>query len=379
MIAMRHLAIDGGATMCSPAAWRLRRRACENSWPRRLTPTGSACPRWCERRARRGAADPRSRARRPRAQRAPRGRGHSARRRDQGGRRGRQSFARQGQRRTRSLRRRQVWSSPTARRTAGWSLPGRRPSWHASAECPSSPVAMGTADGVVEVPLAGGYTAHGSRVPADPATLRGVAGETGGRLFASPTLEQLEAVYSDLESRLGSEEEWREVTVAFAAAARSCCSSAERCRPAGSGGFRRERRQGRRLRCGADGARRAVRPRRRRMPQPPGLHPAWPGRGSPSQKEMPPRVPQRVWRMKCPQGSIVGGVDARLTHRAVDMSSAACWAVPSTRASRRRERSSSQARTPAAHRGRPRTGPSSVASPRRAAAASRQPSTRPPP
>jgi Ca-activated chloride channel family protein len=78
-------------------------------------------------------------------------------------------------------------------------------------------VAMGTADGVVEVPLAGGYTAR-VEVPADPATLRGVAGETGGRFFSSPTLEQLRAVYGDLESRLGSEEEWREVTVAFAAA-----------------------------------------------------------------------------------------------------------------------------------------------------------------
>jgi hypothetical protein len=32
------------------------------------------------------------------------------------------------------------------------------------------------------------------------------------------------------------------------------------------------------------------------------------------------RSPQRSWRMKCPEGSIVGGVDARLTHRAVDMS-----------------------------------------------------------
>ena len=32
------------------------------------------------------------------------------------------------------------------------------------------------------------------------------------------------------------------------------------------------------------------------------------------------RFPQRSWRMKCPEGSIVGGVDARLTHRAVDMS-----------------------------------------------------------
>ena len=31
------------------------------------------------------------------------------------------------------------------------------------------------------------------------------------------------------------------------------------------------------------------------------------------------RFPQRSWRMKCPEGSIVAGVDARLTHRALDM------------------------------------------------------------
>jgi hypothetical protein len=32
------------------------------------------------------------------------------------------------------------------------------------------------------------------------------------------------------------------------------------------------------------------------------------------------RYPQRSWRMKCPSGSIVGGVDARLTNRAIDIS-----------------------------------------------------------
>lgn len=32
------------------------------------------------------------------------------------------------------------------------------------------------------------------------------------------------------------------------------------------------------------------------------------------------RYPQRSWRMKCPAGSIVGGVDARLTNRAIDIS-----------------------------------------------------------
>ena len=46
-----------------------------------------------------------------------------------------------------------------------------------------------------------------------------------------------------------------------------------------------------------------------------------PGRGSSSRPEtLLLGSPKGSWRMKCPQGSIVGGVDARLTHRAVDMS-----------------------------------------------------------
>jgi Ca-activated chloride channel homolog len=82
---------------------------------------------------------------------------------------------------------------------------------------PVNTIAMGTPDGVVEVPLAGGYTAR-VEVPSDPGTLRGVAQATGGKFFTAPSLEQLEVVYSDLESRLGKEQKWREVTVAFTAA-----------------------------------------------------------------------------------------------------------------------------------------------------------------
>jgi Ca-activated chloride channel family protein len=77
-------------------------------------------------------------------------------------------------------------------------------------------VALGTADGVVEVPLAGGYTAR-VQVPPDPNTLRAIAQTTGGTFYAVPTAEQLQEVYSDLASQLGEEKEWREVTVAFAA------------------------------------------------------------------------------------------------------------------------------------------------------------------
>lgn len=78
-------------------------------------------------------------------------------------------------------------------------------------------VALGTADGVVDVPLANGYTAR-VRVPPDPQALQRLAEGTGGRFFAAPTAEDLAAVYADLASRLGREPRWREATVAFAAA-----------------------------------------------------------------------------------------------------------------------------------------------------------------
>jgi Ca-activated chloride channel family protein len=78
-------------------------------------------------------------------------------------------------------------------------------------------IGMGTPNGVVEVPLAGGFTAR-VQVPADPNTLRQVARLTGAKFFTAPTLDQLRVVYDDLESRLGKEKEWREVTVAFTAA-----------------------------------------------------------------------------------------------------------------------------------------------------------------
>jgi Ca-activated chloride channel family protein len=78
-------------------------------------------------------------------------------------------------------------------------------------------VSLGTQDGIVEVPVTGGYTAR-VQVPPDPNTLRQVATTTGGRFFAAPTSVDLKAVYADLASRLGRERRWREVTVALAAA-----------------------------------------------------------------------------------------------------------------------------------------------------------------
>jgi Ca-activated chloride channel homolog len=77
-------------------------------------------------------------------------------------------------------------------------------------------VAFGTENGVVEVVDDNGFKQRVT-VPPDPATLRQVARATRGRFYAAPTAAQLEAVYEELGSRIGSVREEREVTAAFAA------------------------------------------------------------------------------------------------------------------------------------------------------------------
>ena len=77
-------------------------------------------------------------------------------------------------------------------------------------------VAFGTANGVVEVVDDNGFTQRVT-VPPDPPTLRQVARATGGRFYAAPDAAQLEAVYGELGSRIGSVKEEREITAAFAA------------------------------------------------------------------------------------------------------------------------------------------------------------------
>jgi Ca-activated chloride channel family protein len=79
-------------------------------------------------------------------------------------------------------------------------------------------VAFGTADGVVTVRHIGGFVER-IRVPPDPKALQKIAADTNGKFFAAPTAEELQAVYRDLGSRLGSETKKREVTVAFAGGA----------------------------------------------------------------------------------------------------------------------------------------------------------------
>jgi Ca-activated chloride channel homolog len=70
-------------------------------------------------------------------------------------------------------------------------------------------VALGTPDGVVD-----GFL----RVPPDPEALRQIAQASGGQAFEASDGDQLTAVYERLGSQLGTRQETREVTAAFAAA-----------------------------------------------------------------------------------------------------------------------------------------------------------------
>jgi Ca-activated chloride channel family protein len=76
-------------------------------------------------------------------------------------------------------------------------------------------VLVGTQNGAITVPVAGGYRAV-MRVPTSPQTLQMVAQTTGGRFFAAPDATQLRTVYRHLGSRIGHRRESREVTNLFA-------------------------------------------------------------------------------------------------------------------------------------------------------------------
>jgi Ca-activated chloride channel family protein len=79
-------------------------------------------------------------------------------------------------------------------------------------------IALGTDEGVVEVPDESGQPRR-IPVPPDKATLRRVAEVTGGKFFTAPSSRDLKTVYRDLGSRIGFVKERQEVTVVFAAAA----------------------------------------------------------------------------------------------------------------------------------------------------------------
>jgi Ca-activated chloride channel homolog len=76
-------------------------------------------------------------------------------------------------------------------------------------DVPVYTVALGTPDGVVQGNL---------RVPPDPEAMRQIAEASGGQAFEASDGDQLAAVYERLGSQLGTREETREITAAFAAA-----------------------------------------------------------------------------------------------------------------------------------------------------------------
>ena len=76
-------------------------------------------------------------------------------------------------------------------------------------------VLVGTADGVVERTLTGGFREQ-IRVPASPTTLRTVARASGGEFFAAPTADRLGDVYKQLGTKLGHHKQSREISDLFA-------------------------------------------------------------------------------------------------------------------------------------------------------------------
>jgi Ca-activated chloride channel homolog len=78
-------------------------------------------------------------------------------------------------------------------------------------------IALGTQDGVVQVPNRQGQL-QTLEVPPDTETLAEIAETTGARFFDAPTAEDLAQIYENLGSRVGFTEEQREVTQLFAAA-----------------------------------------------------------------------------------------------------------------------------------------------------------------
>jgi Ca-activated chloride channel homolog len=84
-----------------------------------------------------------------------------------------------------------------------------------SLHIPVYTVVVGTQDGVVNVPIAGGYQAQ-LRVPPSPDTLRTVARDTGGQFFTAPDATRLRQIYEKLSSRLGHRRQKREISDLFA-------------------------------------------------------------------------------------------------------------------------------------------------------------------
>ncbi len=77
---------------------------------------------------------------------------------------------------------------------------------------PISTVALGTADGVLVGPNGQPFA-----VPPDPETLRAIAQRSGGKAYEVDDADQLDGIYEELGSRIGTRQEQRDVGAWFAA------------------------------------------------------------------------------------------------------------------------------------------------------------------
>lgn len=80
-------------------------------------------------------------------------------------------------------------------------------------------VTLGTAGGTIEEPRPGGGTRLRPVLPPDTETLARIARVTGGRAYAVEDRLELDRVYEELGSEVGTRREKREITGGFAAAA----------------------------------------------------------------------------------------------------------------------------------------------------------------
>lgn len=87
----------------------------------------------------------------------------------------------------------------------------------AAAGMPVYTIALGTADGVVQVPDQLGQM-RALSVPPDTETLGAVAETTGGRFYEAPSADDLAQIYQALGSKVGYTQQEQEVTQWFAAA-----------------------------------------------------------------------------------------------------------------------------------------------------------------
>jgi Ca-activated chloride channel family protein len=100
--------------------------------------------------------------------------------------------------------------------TIGQATPGQAARAAADEGIPIFTIALGTRNGVVDVPDQNGVMRR-LRVPPDEDTLQEISDETGAEFFSAPSADELQSVFDDLGSIIGYDTEQRDITSVFAA------------------------------------------------------------------------------------------------------------------------------------------------------------------